>query len=43
MFGGADESWYADADEIRIVYRLTVNRFRNQKTLQLMIEYAEAV
>lgn len=43
MFGGADESWYADANEIRIVYRLTVNRFRNQKTLQLMIEYAEAV
>ena len=43
MFGGADESWYADANEIRIVYRLTINRFRNQKTLQLMIEYGEAV
>ena len=43
MFGGADESWYADANVIRIVYRLTINRFRNQKTLQLMIEYAEAV
>jgi hypothetical protein len=43
MFGGADETWYADANVIRMVYRLTINRFRNQKTLQLMIEYAEAV
>jgi single-stranded-DNA-specific exonuclease len=42
MFGGADENWYADSIRIRIVYRLTINRFRNQKTLQLVVDYAEA-
>jgi single-stranded-DNA-specific exonuclease len=43
MFGGADESWFADAIVVKVVYRLAINRFRNKKTLQLVIDYAEAV
>jgi single-stranded-DNA-specific exonuclease len=42
MFGGADESWFSDAIVVKVVYRLTINRFRNIKTLQLVIDYAEA-
>lgn len=42
-FGAASEAWFLDAEQIRAVYKLDVNRFRGKETLQLVIDYAERV
>jgi single-stranded-DNA-specific exonuclease len=39
-FGVSDEDWPApDAAEIELAYRLSVNEFRGNTTLQLMVEH----
>ncbi len=42
-FGAADEAWFRDAERIRAVYKLDVNDYRGLETLQLVVDYAEAV
>ncbi|MDH5393454.1 MAG: single-stranded-DNA-specific exonuclease RecJ [Gammaproteobacteria bacterium] len=40
-FNTSDQQLGQNTDKIRAVYKLDVNEFRNNKTLQLMIEYLE--
>ncbi|GAB4300609.1 MAG: single-stranded-DNA-specific exonuclease RecJ [Thiohalomonadaceae bacterium] len=35
------EQWQQAADNVRLVYRLDVNEFRDRKTVQLIVEYME--
>ncbi|MDH5423742.1 MAG: single-stranded-DNA-specific exonuclease RecJ [Gammaproteobacteria bacterium] len=42
-FNTTNEQLGQNSDKIRAVYKLDVNEFRNNKTLQLMIEYLEPV
>lgn len=42
-FGAADEPWARDAGTIDAYYKLDVNDYRGVDTLQLVVEYAEAV
>ena len=41
-FGAADESWAADCDVIHAVYQLAVNDYRNKRSVQLVITYAQS-
>ncbi len=42
-FGAARARWFLEADRIRTVYKLDVNAYRGVDTLQLVIDYVEAV
>ena len=42
-FGAAGEGWFKDASAIRAVYKLDINDYGGLETLQLVIDYAEAV
>lgn len=42
-FNTTNEQLGQNSDKVRAVYKLDVNEFRNNKTLQLMIEYLEPV
>ena len=40
-FNTTDEDWSAEQTQAKVAYRLDVNTFRNNKNLQLMVEYIE--
>jgi single-stranded-DNA-specific exonuclease len=40
-FGGVAHGWDAPPARVRLVYRLTVNRFRDAETAQLVVEHLE--
>jgi len=40
-FNATEEQLGQNTDKIRVIYKLDVNEFRNNKSLQLMIEYLE--
>ncbi len=42
-FGAAGESWFRDAAEVRAVFKLDINEFRGNESLQLVIDYAETL
>ena len=42
-FGAAEEDWFLNATRIKAVYYLGINRYRGKETLQLKVEWAEAV
>ena len=42
-FGAAAEPWAGEASVIDAYYKLDINDYRGVDTLQLVIEYAEAV
>lgn len=42
-FGAADEPWYEQAGSIIAVYKLDINNYRGNETLQLVIDYAWAI
>jgi len=40
-FNVTDEDWPSDLKQVKVAYRLDVNVFRGNKSLQLMVEYIE--
>ena len=40
-FNAVDYGWDQTAENVRLAYRLDVNEFRGQRSLQLMVEYME--
>ncbi len=42
-FGAADSAWAEHVGRIRAAYRLSVNRYQGIESLQLVVEYAEAL
>ncbi len=42
-FGAAEAPWASGARRIRAAYRLSVNEYQGNESLQLVVEYAEAV
>ena len=42
-FGAADEPWSMEANSIMAVYKLDINNYRGNETLQLVIDYAKAI
>lgn len=42
-FGAAGEHWFREAKRIRALFKLDVNEYRGVESLQLVVDYAEAV